>query len=142
VDPELREALDRLAADLRGEIRSSNGESRVYIDGAIQASAAETRAYIDERVQTSAAETRAYIDERLQTSTAETRRYFDVVAESLRGDIRGVAEGMVLSSERLDRRFAKQTQRSGELEGRVLRLEVRMTALERDRRPRRRRRRP
>jgi hypothetical protein len=141
VDLELREALDRLAADLRGEIRSSNGETRVYVDGAIQVSAAETRAYIDERVQTSAAETRAYIDERLQTSTAETRRHFDVIAESLRGDIRGVAEGMVLSSERSDRKFGEQTKRSSGLEDRVLRLEVRVTTLERDRKPRRRRRR-
>jgi len=112
VDPELREALDRLAADLRGEIRSSNGE------------------------------TRAYIDERILISTAETRRHFDVVAEALRGDIRALAEGMALSSERSDRRFAEQTERSGGLEGRVLKLEVRVTTLERDRKRRRRRRRP
>jgi hypothetical protein len=112
VDPELREAFDRLAADLRGEIRSSNGETRAYVDGAIQASA------------------------------AETRRHFDVVGESLRADIRGLAEGMILSSERSDTRFAEQTKRSGGLEGRVLRLEVRVTTLERDRKPRRRRRRP
>jgi hypothetical protein len=112
VDPELREALDRLAADLRGEIRSSEDRLHVYVDGAIQASA------------------------------AETRRHFDVVAESLRADIRGVAEGMILSSERSDRRFAEQRQQSGGLEGRVLGLEVRVTTLERDRKPRRRRRRP
>jgi len=58
VDPEMREALDRLGADLRGEIRSSEAGVRVYVDGSIQASAAETRAYVDERIQTSAAETR------------------------------------------------------------------------------------
>jgi len=54
----MREALDRLGADLRGEIRSSEAGVRVYVDGSIQASAAETRAYVDERIQTSAAETR------------------------------------------------------------------------------------
>ena len=112
MDPELRETLDRLAADLRVEIRSSSGE------------------------------TRAYIDDRIQTSTAEIRRHFDVVAESLRGDIRGLAEGMTLSRESSDRRFVEQTERSAGLEGRVLKLEVRVATLERDRKPRRRRRRP
>ena len=112
MDPELREALDRLAADLRGEIRSSNGEIRAYVDGAIHASA------------------------------AETRRHFDVVAESLRADIRGIAEGLVLAVESSDRRFADHAERNIGLEGRVLSLEVRVTTLERDRKPTRRRRRP
>lgn len=67
VDPELRDALNQLAADLRGEIRSGD------------------------------AETRAYIDERVGTSAAETRRHFDVVGESLRGDIRALAEAMALN---------------------------------------------
>lgn len=93
VDPELRDALNQLTVDLRGEIRTS---------------AAETRAYVDERVQASGAEMRAYVDDRLQTSSAETRRYFDVVGESLRSDIRGVAEGVALLSQRVDRGFAEQ----------------------------------
>jgi len=104
VDPELREALDRLAADLRGEIRS--------------------------------------IEDRIQASAVDTRRHFDVVAESLRVDIRGLAEGLVLSRESSDRRFADHAERSIGLEGRVLSLEVRVTTLERDRKPPRRRRRP
>jgi len=104
VDPELREALDRLAADLRGEIRSS--------------------------------------EDRIQASAVETRRHFDVVAESLRAGIRGLAEGLVLSGESSDRRFADQAERRIGLEGRVLSLEVRVTTLERDRKPPRRRRRP
>lgn len=166
VDPEMREALDRLGADLRGEIRTSAAEGRVYVDGSIQGSAAETRAYIGERFQTSAAETRTYIDERLQTSAAETRayvderlqastasllhemhesesrmrRHFDVVGESLRGDNRSVAEGTALLSQRTDRRFDEQTGRTDGLEGRVLRLEVRVSGLEDDRKPRRPRR--
>ena len=96
VDPEMREALDRLGADLRGE---------------------------------------------MQTSAAETRRYFDVVGESLRSDIRGVAEGVALLSQRVDRGFAEQAGRSDGLEGRVLGLEVRVSGLEDDRKPRRSRRR-
>jgi hypothetical protein len=38
VDPEMREALDRLGAELRGEIRSSEAGVCVYVDGSIQAS--------------------------------------------------------------------------------------------------------
>ena len=36
-------------------------------------------------------------------TAAETRRHFDVVAEDLRHDIRGVAEGVVATFERVDR---------------------------------------
>jgi len=76
----------------------------------------ETRAYFEE--------SRAYLDQALgglrqeigslrlemgelrqemRTSAIETRRHFDVVAESLRHDIRGVAEGMSATFERVDR---------------------------------------
>jgi hypothetical protein len=127
VDPEMREAFDRLSADLRGEIRSSAAEGRVYVAGSIQASAAETRAYLDER---------------LQTSTAEMRRHFDMVGESLRGDIRGVAELVALSDQGSKRRDDEQAGRTDGLEKRVLRLEVRVLSLEDNRKPRRPRRRP
>jgi hypothetical protein len=84
VDPELRDALSQFAADLRGEIRSGD---------------AETRAYINERVGTSAAETRAYIDEVVGTSAAETRRNFGVIGEFLRGEIRALAKALALNNE-------------------------------------------
>jgi hypothetical protein len=116
VDPELRDALNQFAADLRGEIRSGD---------------AETRAYIDERVGTSAAETRAYID----ASATETRRHFEVVGESLRGEIRALAEAMALNNEGTQRRFREEAGRTDRLEGRVLRLEARVTNLEDDRKP-------
>ncbi len=186
VDPETRDALDRLSAELLGEFRSSEGRTHIYVDGAIGASAAETRAYIDgqlqtssaetrtyvderiqisaaqtrtyideriqtsaaetrtyidERIQISAAQTRTYVDERIQTSAIETRRHFGVVAESLRADMRGLAEAMALSNERSAQRFGEQSGRSDGLEDRVLRLEARVTTLEVDRKPRRRRRR-
>jgi len=123
VDPELRDALNQLTADLRGEIRSGAVETRAYVDASIQASAAETRAYIDERVGTSA---------------AETRRHFDVVGESLRGDIRVLAEAMALNKEGTERRFGEEAGRTDRLEGRVLRLEARVSILEDDRKPPRR----
>jgi hypothetical protein len=88
-------------------------------------------------IQTSAAETRAYFDDRLQTSTVEMRRHFEVVGESLRGNIRAVAEGVALLSQRVDRGFAEQAGRVDGLDGRVLRLEVRVKSLEDGRKPRR-----
>jgi hypothetical protein len=118
VDPEMREALDRFAADLRGEIRSTK---------------AETHAYVDERIQDSTASLLHQILDQIRESESGTRRHFDVVAESLRGDIRAVAEGMAASRE--------QTGRTDGLEGRVQRLEVRVSGLEADRKPRRPRRR-
>ncbi len=170
VDPELRDALNQLAADLRSEIRSGDAETRAYIDERMGTSAAETRAYIDERVGTSAAETRAYIDERVGTSAAETRayidervgtsaaetrayidglvgtsaaetrRHFDVVGESLRGEIRALAEAMTLNNEGTHRRFGEETVRTGRLESRVTRLEARVMILEDSRKPPKRRR--
>ena len=69
----------------------------------------ETRAYFEEN--------RAYLDQalgglrqeigelrqELRASALETRRHFDVVAEDLRHDIRGVAEGVSATFERVDR---------------------------------------
>jgi hypothetical protein len=107
MDPELSDALDRLAEDLRGEIRSGD---------------AETRAYVDERM-------------------GETRRHFDVVGESLRAEIRSLAELMAMAIERTDRRADERDRRTGGLEGRVLGLEARVLILEDDRKPRRPRRR-
>jgi len=39
----------------------------------------------------------------VRDTAAETRRHFDVVAEHLRHDIRGIAEGVIGLSERVDR---------------------------------------
>jgi hypothetical protein len=125
VDPEMGEAIDRLSAgldqlgvkldrfgtDLRAEIRSS------------------------------AAETRAYVDEWIQTSGAEMRRHLEVVGESLRGEIRSVAELVALSNEQRDRRDDEQAARSDGLEGRVQRLEVDVSRLKAGQKPRRPRRR-
>ena len=123
VDPELRDAFNQLTADLRGEIRSGAAETRAHVDASIQASAVETRAYIDERVGTSA---------------VETRRHFDVVGELLRGDIRALAEAIALNKEGTERRFGEEAGRTDRLEGRVLRLEARVSILEDDRKPPRR----
>jgi len=111
VDPEMREAFDRLGANMRGEIR------------------------------TAVVEMRSYVDDRLQTTTADMRRHFEVVGESLRSDFRAVAEGVVLLNQRTDRRDGEEAGRTDGIEGRVSRLEVRVTSLEDDRKPRQPRRR-
>jgi len=76
VDAELRDALNQLAEDLGGEIRSGD------------------------------AETRAYIDEVVGASAAETRPHSGVIGESLRGEIRGLAEAMANNNEGTQRRFS------------------------------------
>jgi len=78
----------------------------------------------------------------IRAAVVEMRRHLDVVAEPLRGDIRGIAESMALPSQRTDARVDEQGERADRLEGRVLRLEVRVSSLEQNRRrnrPRRRR---
>jgi hypothetical protein len=78
VDAELRDALNQLAEDLRGEIR----------------------------------ETRAYIDEVVVASAAETRRHSGVIGESLRGEIRALAEAMAINNEGTQRRFSEEAGRT------------------------------
>ena len=77
----------------------------------------------------------------IQTSTAEMRRHFEVVGESLRGEIRSVAELVALSNEQRDRRDDEQAARSDGLESRVVRLDVDVSRLKAGRKPRRPRRR-
>jgi hypothetical protein len=76
-----------------------------------------------------------YIDEVVGTSATETRRHFEVVGESLRGEIRALAEAMALNNEGTQRRFGEEAGRTDRLEGRVLRLEARVTNLEDNRKP-------
>jgi len=154
VDPELREVLDQLGTDLRGEVRSVDAGLRealnqVVVDlrGEIRSVDAGLRGAISQlavdlrgEIRSGDAETRTYVDERIQASSTEMRRHFDVVGESLRSDIRAIAEGMVASREQVDRRVRGEAGRTDKLDDRVLRLEVRVSRLEDDRKPRRSRR--
>jgi len=152
VDPELREALNQVVVDLRGEIRSGDAATREALDrfaadlrGEIRSVDATFRGALNElavdlrgEIQTSAA---GFLHQ-MRESESGTRRHFDVVGESLRSDIRAITEGMAASREQTERRLGEQAGRTDGLEGRVLRLEVRVTGLEdgrKVRRPRRRR---
>ena len=100
VDPELRDAFERLTSDLRAEVQSGDAELRdalgqlaVDLCGEIRAGDAETRAYVN----SSAAELRAH----LEAATTEMRRHSDVIGEALGGDIRSLAGLMAISNERV-----------------------------------------
>jgi hypothetical protein len=131
VDAGLREALNQVVVDLRGEIRSGDAETRAYVDERLQTSSAGLLHHIGEQMR-----------EQIRESEERTRRHFDVVGESLRSDIRAVVEGMAASREQTDRRIDEEARRRDGLEGRVVRLEVRVGDLEDGRKPRRTRRRP
>ena len=157
MDPELQGALDRLTEDLRGEIRAGNAETRTYVDGRVQTLGARLDGRIDAlEIRFEGLEGRfAGLEGRfeglsgrfdaltihIESRFGDLRRHFDVMAESVRGDIRSLAELMAISIERTDGRINEQAGRVDGLEGRVLGLEVRVTRLEEDR-PSRRSRRP
>ncbi|HEV8532032.1 MAG TPA: hypothetical protein VGT00_11490 [Methylomirabilota bacterium] len=62
----------------------------------------ETRAYLDQALGSLRHEI-VDLRQEVRDTAAETRRHFDVVAESLRQDIRSVAEGVAATTERMDR---------------------------------------
>ena len=67
---------------------------------------AETRAYLDQAPGTfrdDVSREFGTLRQEVRDTAAETRRHFDVVAEHLRHDIRGIAEGVIGLSERVDR---------------------------------------
>ena len=55
---------------------------------------------------------------------ADTRRHFDIVAEDLRHQLRLVAEGVGLLTERIDRLDAHVARITSDLDRRVTRLEA------------------
>ena len=136
VDPEMRESLERLGtgldqlgtrverlgADLRGEIQTLAGDLRGEI-------------------HTSSTSLLQQVREQIRESESGTRLHFDVIAESLRGDIRTLAEGIAASREQTERQLVEQAGRTDRLEGRVLRLQVQVSGLKADRKSRRPRRR-
>ena len=95
VDPETREAIDRLGTGF-----DQLGTRLDQLDTRLD--------QLDTRLDRLGADLRGEI----QTSTAEMRRHFEVVGESLRGEIRSVAELVALSNEQRDRRDDEQAARS------------------------------
>jgi len=94
----------------------------------IEASKDETRSLIE----TSKDETRSLIETSkdelrslIEASASETRRHFDVVAETLRSDIRAIAEGHAMLKDKLDGFQAEVRREFRRVDRRLLRLEAR-----------------
>jgi chromosome segregation ATPase len=94
-------ALRAETAELRQELRTETGALRAETAGLRLELRAETGAL---RAETGAlrAETAELRLEMRQTA-GETRRHFDVVAESIRSDVRAVAEGVAANTEAIER---------------------------------------
>ena len=96
MDPELRDAFERLTTDLRAEIQSGDAELR----DALGQLATDLRS----EIRSGDAELRDALGQLavdLEAATTEMHRHFDVVGEALRGDIRSLAELMAISNERV-----------------------------------------
>jgi phage host-nuclease inhibitor protein Gam len=82
----LREDFSREFGTLRGEFGTLRGEV-----GTLRGEVGTLRGEV------------GALRQEVRDTAAETRRHFDVVAEYLRHDIRGIAEGVIVLSERVDR---------------------------------------
>ena len=83
MDAETRDYLDQTLGALRDDFRREFGTLREEF-GPLRGEFAELR-------------------QEVRDTAAETRRHFHVIAEDLRHDIRGIAEGVIALSERVDR---------------------------------------
>lgn len=70
----------------------------------------ETRAYLDtvleglrQEIRAGTADLRRELRQEMRETAVETRRHFDVVGESIRSDVRAVAEGVAANSEAIER---------------------------------------
>jgi hypothetical protein len=139
-DARLAESEARMFGHIDARLVESEERTRGYIDARLVESEERTRGYIDARLVESEDRTRGYIDLRLVESGEQIRRHFDVVSESLRGEIRLLAEGIRAVGDSSARRDGELGERIDRVEHRVLGLESRVSALEQPP-PRRRRRR-
>lgn len=134
VDLETRDAFERLERTLREEITTRVGAVERTLREEIETQVAGVRSYVDTRL----VETQSALETRIVESEERTRRHFDVVGESLRGDIRLLAEGITAVADASIRRDTEINGRIDRLEHRVLGLESRVSHLETPRPPRRR----
>lgn len=130
---EIHTTAEQVRTDLRQEIHASAERLRVEVRQDINASAEEVRADFRQEIQAGAAETQrqmqlmqALLLERMEATAAETRRHFGVVAESLRSDIKTVAEGLGALDEKVERFRGEVSQEFAKVDRRLLHLQVRV----------------
>jgi len=75
-----------------------DGETRAYLDTVLEGLRREIRAGAAET-----ADLRRELRQEMRETAVETRRHFDVVGESIRSDVRAVAEGVAANSEAIER---------------------------------------
>ncbi len=94
MDTETRAYLDAALDGLRQEIRAGAAET-AELRQVMTAATADLR-------QEMRAET-AGLRQEMRETAEETRRHFDVVGQSIRSDVRAVAEGVAANSEAIER---------------------------------------
>ena len=119
MDTETRAYLDAALEGLRQEIRAGTAETAALrqelraetgaLRGELRAETAALRGETAELRQELRAETSglraetADLRRGMRETAEETRRHFDVVGESIRSDVRAVAEGVAANSEAIER---------------------------------------
>lgn len=96
----LRTQMHELAGGLPGEIRA--------VDEGLRSEMHQLAGGLRTEIR--------FVDEKVDRISVDLKRHFDVVGESLRSDIRTVAEGFVSTNERLDRVESAMSEKFGELE--------------------------
>jgi DNA anti-recombination protein RmuC len=120
--------LDRFGADLRQEMAVMGADLRQEIHTTIE----QVRTELRQEIRDGDRETRRYMEvlhaqllERMDATAAETRRHFGVVSESLRSDIKTVAEGVGALDEKVERFRGEVNQEFAKVDRRFLHLQVR-----------------
>ena len=93
---ELQAVEQRMRSHVAEAVGSSEQRMRSHVAEAVSASEQRMRSHVAEAVSASEQRIRAHVAE----SEQRTRTHFDVVAESLRDDIRLVAEAVAVLTER------------------------------------------
>lgn len=126
VRADLEQRIVAVRRDLRAEIAASAEATRTELRAEITASAEATRSELRSEIAASKAELR----EEISRSAAETRRHFDVVMERVVSRVQLVAEGVAMVDQKVDRLRGDMVEGFERVDRRLLRLEVRVTALE------------
>ena len=90
MDADTRAYLDQILGDLRDDFRREFGTLRQEF-GTVRQEFGSLRGDFGE------------LRQEVRDTAMETRRHFHVIAEDLRDDVRGIAEGVIALSDRVDR---------------------------------------
>ena len=91
----------RMRTHVSDAITASEGRMRTHVSDAITASEERMRTHVSDAITASEERMRTHVSDEITASEQRTRTYFDVIAESLRHDVRLVAEAVAALSERV-----------------------------------------